>query len=649
MAVTQGTEDRIDDLTLDKLVFASPKKGLSTGVGDLIDQARLEEALKGASQLVVELFDREYEALKSNLFKQRVTCRVDGVGFRLAQLSLVDEYKLAATFEHELIAEMRENTKPKKATRGSVTRAEFIYSMLRELKLPFRFICPELHRTQKTPAPEQIKETISNEPPRTNVGEGEGGQSATSNLHHGKRGKGVSKSNLTVKGQKMTDAQAAILTEALGAAEAIGSPQLAMEALVVALIQEADVSNPSSGDSTSKGALQVLASTAAAIQKQDGHGTLDPMDVAEVSTHFLVAGFYKYGGAITIAKAHPDYSPSKIGTMVEGPKAEYPSTWNAEASRIVIAYTGGALPAGVSSSASSSSTVVKTATFEFTRGQPEQVEDTFSCCQRLAEEVGWSFFVTGKKDIYFVNDLDLLKALPRYIVEPDSTGLESLTFDVEVGNRTTIQRGKRLLKPSEAVLTARILRHEAPPGTVIALRGWGPLADGKWLVEHVERTPFDPRTIVLLRKPQSPVEEPQATVGTSETATGAAAKAEALGHSGTANRSVEAKLKQEHPEIHEGVRRVVAIILTQFPQLQITSTTGGHHAPGSLHYLGRAVDLAGSNMDAIGTWIAHNLGSLLTEGIHDPTLSIKDGKTVASSFWGEPTWGNHANHIHVGV
>lgn len=103
--------------------------------------------------------------------------------------------------------------------------------------------------------------------------------------------------------------------------------------------------------------------------------------------------------------------------------------------------------------------------------------------------------------------------------------------------------------------------------------------------------------------------------------------------------------------VRSGVANVAGAMLKQFPGLSVTSTTSGTHATNSLHYLGEAVDLAGgaSTMLAAAGWTGRTYGRSLEEGIHDPNLSIKHGANVPSSFWGEPTWADHANHIHVGV
>lgn len=91
--------------------------------------------------------------------------------------------------------------------------------------------------------------------------------------------------------------------------------------------------------------------------------------------------------------------------------------------------------------------------------------------------------------------------------------------------------------------------------------------------------------------------------------------------------------------------------------LTITEPIGrdsGSHVADSLHKSGRAFDASGTpaQMKAFTDWLKHNFGSSLTELIHNPGGSIKNGKSVPSSFWNTPTqdiWGGHAGHVHVGI
>ena len=84
--------------------------------------------------------------------------------------------------------------------------------------------------------------------------------------------------------------------------------------------------------------------------------------------------------------------------------------------------------------------------------------------------------------------------------------------------------------------------------------------------------------------------------------------------------------------------------LAQSMGLVITSTTGGKHAPGSYHYAGRAIDVAGSPgaMLAYAQRLASTSGGRMAELYYTPLgFSIKNGVKVP---WTIP---NHMDHVHV--
>jgi phage-related protein len=76
------------------------------------------------------------------------------------------------------------------------------------------------------------------------------------------------------------------------------------------------------------------------------------------------------------------------------------------------------------------------------------------------------------------------------------------------------------------------------------------------------------------------------------------------------------------------------------------------YRPGAndYHGAGQAIDIGWPGNDpAHLAQIAAALGRAfpgMTEGIHNPNLSIKNGRVVPSSFWGAATWAEHANHVH---
>lgn len=110
-------------------------------------------------------------------------------------------------------------------------------------------------------------------------------------------------------------------------------------------------------------------------------------------------------------------------------------------------------------------------------------------------------------------------------------------------------------------------------------------------------------------------------------------------------------------DLNPGIAAVARAVLTESgARLAITSTRWGQHAPGSLHYSGEAVDLAGlgPDMDTAVAWILDSqLFKALTEGIHNPggyggrELSISHGKIVTPAYWGAAVWSQHRNHIHL--
>ena len=107
------------------------------------------------------------------------------------------------------------------------------------------------------------------------------------------------------------------------------------------------------------------------------------------------------------------------------------------------------------------------------------------------------------------------------------------------------------------------------------------------------------------------------------------------------------------PDLQSGVREVAYEVLRRFPGLQITSTLRPADTD-SFHGQGRAVDLDGSAdlMKEAADWIKANIGKNLTEGIHNPNLSIDSQQTVPSSFWISDNydgWADHIDHIHLAV
>jgi hypothetical protein len=95
-----------------------------------------------------------------------------------------------------------------------------------------------------------------------------------------------------------------------------------------------------------------------------------------------------------------------------------------------------------------------------------------------------------------------------------------------------------------------------------------------------------------------------------------------------------------------GVAALAAEVMRKFPGLSVTSALRpgdpGYHGKGWARDLGGPVGL----MNRAGAWMQQTMTNWLLEGIHNPSLSVKNYKRVPSGFWGGE-WPAHADHIHM--
>ena len=563
-----------------------------------------KRTMEGASSLTFTIGDPQLKLLNAPVLqgknKTKLNPRgefdaeivIDDLVWALTGVALLANHAVELVFEEDAVKALR-NTAPLTMSRGKVTRAQFIKRLFDDAGVPL--VCPEIDDKQQIETPKEAE---------------------TEAQKNRKRKPGLaSHAKLTVKTHPADREQRENIETALGRAAAKHSGELAAEALLVAIIQEAEARNDPNGDKPSKGILQLLASTAAGLN-------VDPMNIPAVCDLFLTTGFYNKGGAIALAKEHPDWTPGQVAQAVQG--SEFPlayDVWKEEAKKMVDAYTGG----DHEGLEVETITVAKQYQFERKKG-----ETSWKCARRLAEEVDWYLFIEGGVG-YFFSGRYLRRSRPMMLVAPGADGIDGVT-------------GSAMTSPTyddTMTVKCKAKRWAAPPGSIAEVEGYGPY-DDRWVVSDIERPKGmnSQATVVTLATIKLPKLEPAHETETRTRST--------TGGSLKPDQKIVAKLQREHPELKEGVRDIVAIILTNFA-LTITSTTSGTHASHSLHYEGRAADLAGPNMDAIGTWIAENLGPKLTEGIHNPTLSVKNGQTVGASYWGATVWAEHRNHIHVGV
>lgn len=93
--------------------------------------------------------------------------------------------------------------------------------------------------------------------------------------------------------------------------------------------------------------------------------------------------------------------------------------------------------------------------------------------------------------------------------------------------------------------------------------------------------------------------------------------------------------------LNPAIRQIALWAMRRY-QAVATSTTGGRHAPGSLHYQGAAVDLVSPNMRAMAAGVGTTYLRSLAELFHDPLgWFVKWGRRVPGAI------GGHSDHVHA--
>ena len=122
---------------------------LTAKIKAAVTDGSVETTLDGASTLTLTVNDWGRRLLQSALLAGNITLAFDGISYTLVKLSAADVGALTLTFEETAVNLLRQYNKPKTANRNNVTRAQFVQSMVtevREAKIPFS--CPEVNKRQ---------------------------------------------------------------------------------------------------------------------------------------------------------------------------------------------------------------------------------------------------------------------------------------------------------------------------------------------------------------------------------------------------------------------------------------------------------------------------------------------------------------------
>lgn len=237
-----------------------------------------------------------------------------------------------------------------------------------------------------------------------------------------------------------------------------------------------------------------------------------PMDEAkrteEQAKSFLKGGRgFQQGGAIHLAKQHPEYTPGNIAGLVEVSGRNYPGSndpyydnFGKLADQVIAAF-GGASPG------TGAATYRKA--YNFVVGRHENF---WNASVRLAEDVNWPFFVDGD-NVYFDSEMSLVRQQPVAVIRRGDP--QVIDFDVTWDRRHIA---------TEATLELVCDPFEFRAGEVFILNGFGPASagstarpkplPGRWLIESFDRDRYAPTTTFTLKQPSPPKKEPAPDVGT---------------------------------------------------------------------------------------------------------------------------------------
>lgn len=622
---------RLDDFLLD----VPRSKKFDIDIFEAITDANLELTVEGASTLTLEMEDFDGRLLNSgtlttwvwgkdsNIGKESSWMRVgravdaelDDITFRLVKVSKT-QTKLTLTFEERAVSLLRLKKGARKASRKKVTRAQFVRTLVKEVKKygGVSYFIPEISKKQpiKT-AKDQLSESE-----RADKGKS-----------------GVAKdAKVTVKHRPATSEQKTNIQRALDVADSVNAPDLAVLALIVACIQESEFKNLTGGDGTSVGILQLI----------NSHGSVaSRRDVERVVKLFLEEGFTGKGGAIDLARKNPGMTPAEIATAVQGNAGgagDY-APWTSEAKKIASAYSGGGIGGG-------SETYVKS--YQYARGKTENSWDAIG---RLADEVRWRRFMRRGK-LWFVSEDYLYRQRPELTITEGADGVDWIDFDVDMFARP-IKKG--VTPVAEVRVQARADTWTALPGMIVAIEEMG-IVNGRWLVSGVTRSLVDDTGAceITLRKPIPKLAEPAAETGTKDT-------------SGGGTKGEKGNVTGDTAGLVPDLTEFLSLIAGQTSEsINITDgkATSGH-VQGSLHYTGRAADIgvggdarssstAASKGDNIAVAVLkvcgeseHNARQLAQSGKLDFSRNFKWNGHSVEIGWRTTTGGNHFNHVHVGL
>jgi hypothetical protein len=479
--LTEDTKEQLRDTVVERLRIGG--KYLRTDFAHNLTEATIEYGMETSYQLTLEVFDPDDELIKWKDLKEGLRAalkRSDIPGWDKFALVSVDSshQHVSLVFEDEAVWRLRKAKGFDVVSRDRMTRAEFIYKMVRQVTHPtITFVSPQIF----------VKQPIS-------TGED------TAKLRDERtadplQGYGFSGDSVKVKGREANASQLNVLKTVLDLGVTLKVSKTVLVAAVATVTEESSATNLSGGDRDSVGAFQQRA----------GWGSYETRhNVKESADRFYQGKSGVSPGAVKLFRDNSDWTPWRLAfevqhnydTATKGQNSY--GKWVNEARKTVDAYLGDDASGYRGSTSRIKKT--KTAKYEFTRGDIEkgEKESTWDAARRLADEVGWRLFCY-RGTVYYVADDDLRRRPHKTRLTRRRDGVQELNVSWDAADPI-----------SEITASVVADRYSFTPGNVILIQGLSkPITDTRWLVSNFQRSLFSNIGDLTLAAPVWPKPEPE--------------------------------------------------------------------------------------------------------------------------------------------
>jgi cell wall-associated NlpC family hydrolase len=472
------------------------RQGAGIQIESAITDATIDRTVDGASTLTVNVDDDNNRNIQlSGMLGHGVDVNLDGLYFTLVGVRKTGR-AVTLTFEEREVNLLRRYKKFIQGDRNHITRAQFVLRMIREVReTKLKWCIPELHIKQP-----QSDITANQYLVGSDLQPLDGSQQVPdAMLAAQERQKGIAHNNnrLTVKGAKATPEQIKNADIILKTGESMRAPRKVLIASIMVAITESTIHNYAGGLGGAHGVFQQT----------------PPWWPASGNVATDAAAFFKRCIAMNISNPKLSYamlcqSVQQSGAGAHNGGANY-APWQAEGANFVDEFDHN--PTSSVATQLAVGNQVAQGSNLFIRGQITSAkgmsgayvftpENSWNCMQRLAQEVNWRCFVVSGR-VYFISEHWLFKSKPFMTISEDSQGIDWIDYDYDEGKHK-----------ATCTVTAHLSRWSAPPGSTIDITNMG-IIDGKYLVEEVSRSLYDPTATITLSKPLPILPEPLALSG----------------------------------------------------------------------------------------------------------------------------------------